>query len=507
MPPNGMGISCVDVRPAMGTFMIKSIKKLTKHSMVYGVGHILSRSIGFLLLPIHTNCLKADLYGVASLLFSALAIFNVVFSYGMDAAFLRFFILEESRTGRQRIFSTIFWMILATGTVFSLGMLSFPRWFSMVIFDSPQYSTLIRYASCILWADALALIPFLVLRCEEKSGQFVFFKSLNIVLNLGLNALFLIAWHQKLEGVFLANLIASTVTLMFLMPIVFRWLRLSVDFSMLSELMRFGLPYVPSALALVFMDQISRFFLFRMASPEAAGVFSASYKIGMFMSILVAAFRFAWHPFFLSTLKQKDAPQIFARVLTYFSAVMAFFLLAISFFTREIVGFRFAGVSLFGKGYESGIGIVPIVLLAYAFYGIYINQVVGVYVKKKSVYLTYSTAIGALAAVIANALLIPPFGIMGAAWASLLGYASMAMSKYFFNQILYPIPYEIKRLFLLSVLSAVIFVLGYCVLAGHSAFLRLLVLAAWFPLLWISGFMTSGEKDTLLRFVKTRFAR
>jgi O-antigen/teichoic acid export membrane protein len=183
---------------------------------------------------------------------------------------------------------------------------------------------------------------------------------------------------------------------------------------------------------------------------------------------------------------------------------MAVFLLAISFFTREIVQFRLAGVSLFGKGYESGVGIVPIILLAYVFYGIYVNQVIGVYLKKKTAYLTYSTVIGAVVAVIGNALLIPPFGITGAAWASALGYAAMAMAKYHFNQKLYPIPNEKKRLFILTLISAVIFVLGYYMLAGHSAFLRLLVLAAWFPLLWISGFLTKGEKDTFIRWFKRR---
>ena len=181
--------------------MFHNIKRLTQHSLVYGIGHIVSRFIGFLLLPIHTNYLLTDEYGTAALLFSSLAILNIVFTYGMDVAFLRFFILEENKEGKKHIFSTVFWTILCTGICFSSVLVLIPEPFSILIFRSAQYTKLIQLAGGILLADALALIPFLVLRSEEKSIQFVIIKFINIILNLSLNILFVIRLNQGVADV------------------------------------------------------------------------------------------------------------------------------------------------------------------------------------------------------------------------------------------------------------------------------------------------------------------
>ena len=162
--------------------MLKSIKRLTRHSLVYGIGHILSRFLGFLLLPIHTHYLQPDVYAIAALLFSSLAILNIFFSYGMDVAFMRYFVLAEEREEKQRLFSTAFWMILCTGLVFALLLIVSPEFYSNLIFRTPNYPKLIQMAAGILFADALVLLPFLVLRAEEKSTQFIVFRSFNIVI-------------------------------------------------------------------------------------------------------------------------------------------------------------------------------------------------------------------------------------------------------------------------------------------------------------------------------------
>jgi len=479
--------------------MLKNIKSLTKQSAVYGVGHILSRSVGFLLLPIHTRFLQPVDYGIVSLLFSSLAILNVVFTYGMDAAFLRFFVLGEAKVEKQRVFSTANWMIFCTGVLFSAILFFNPSFFSRLIFMESGYTRLVRMASGIVFADALSLLPFLVLRGEEKAVQFVLLKAVNILVTVGLNVLFVVVLKKGVEGVFMSNLIASVCTVLTVFPIFIRWFRLRFKRDILNELLRFGLPYIPAGLAMVIMDQISRFFLDRMLGREANAIFSASYKLGMFMSLVVAAFRFAWHPFFLSTSKKNNAPEIFARVLTYFTFVTGILFLLVSGWIHEIMAFRIFGLQIVGRNFENGAPIVPVVLISYIAYGFYIHFMVGIYLKKKTHYLPFVTGAGALVSIGANAILIPLLGIMGAAWATFLGYATMAIALYVSTRSLYPIPYEWMRIAKLILLFGLMFLLFSVV---HSPWLKLGMLLASPAVLGIAGFLNEQEKGFLRRAIR-----
>lgn len=477
--------------------MKTALKKLSQHTAVYGIGHILTRSIGFLLLPIHTNYILPDAFGVASLLFSSLAIMNVIFSYGMDTAFLRYFVLSDSKEEKRAVFSTAFSMIFITGGLFAACLLLFPETFSQWIFRSGEYTTLIRLAAGILYADALALLPFLVLRGEEKPVAFASLKFINVILNFSLNILLIIVLKKGIFGIFLSNLLASLATLIILLPVLIHWFRFRFSSSLLKQLLQFGLPYVPSGLAVIIMDQIGRFFLDRMDGQAATGIFSASYKLGMFMALIVAAFRFAWHPFFLSTSKQADAEKIFARVFTYFLAITGVLFLFISLFIDQIIRIRIFGFQIYGEAFISGKGIVPIILLAYIAYGAYVNFIVGVYLKKKTQVLPFITGVGALVSILINAFGIPIWGMNAAAWATFFAYFSMAVSLYFVSKNLYRIHYEWKRIFTLCIVIGGLYGIGQAI--GIPA-LRLLIFPALPVSLWALRFWHEDEKRLFSRF-------
>jgi len=481
--------------------MLSSIKRLTRHSAVYGIGHILSRAIGFLLLPIHTNFIDPEQYGVAALLFSSLAIFTVFFSYGMDVAFLRYFVLADTREEKRLIFSTALISLFFSGIIFSGLIFLFPGLFSKIIFTSKNFTLLIRLGAGILFADTLSLIPFLVLRGEERSKHFVFVKLANILLNVGLNVVFVVVLKAGVRGIFISNVIASVTTLIILLPVISEFFENKFDFSVLKHLLNFGLPYIPSGIAVLVMDQIGRFFLDRMTGKSAAGIFSANCKLGMFMALLVAAFRFAWHPFFLKTAKeQKDAPQIFARVLTYFLAVTMLFFLLITFSLNEIVSFHIGNITLFGKGFTKGSSIVPFILLAYVFYGLYVNFMIGIYLKKKRRYLIFITSAGALTGVLMNTVLVPVMNITGAALATLSAYAVMAGIIFFVNRKLYPIPYESWRICKILFTTIIVYTAGKIFFVKQGMGLLVLIL---FPLfLFITGFLTKGEKAAINSLLK-----
>ena len=488
-----------------------SLKRLVKHSAIYGIGHIVTRSLGFLLLPLYTNCFPRDEFGVAAIMFAYLAIMTLLYTYGLDAAFLRYYILEEDKNNRKQIFSTAFFTVLTTSIIFS-GILFFASGrISELVFSQDVHALgldlnmLIRCSSAILAFDALAFLPFLVLRAEERSKPFVFFKFINVLVNILLNIWFIGIQKLGVEGIFYANVGSSGFTFLILLPIVFKNLTLKYSKLALKDLMAFGLPYIPSTLSVVLMDTIDRVILEKFVELELVGLYNAGAKLGMFMALFVAAFRFAWHPFFLATSKQDNAKQVFARVFTYVILACSGVYLILSFFIDNIVRFSILGFTIFGKEYWDSTGVVPVIMLAYIFYAAYLNFLIGIYLEKKTMYLPFITIAGMVANVTANFLLIPVIGILGAAWARPIAYIVMSIAIFIIAQRLYPIRYEYGRIAKLVVATAAIFVLGTLPTFSYLILYKLGILLLYVIVLGIVGFFDSAEKlklrQAIARFV------
>lgn len=480
-----------------GGIMFSSIKRLTKHSLVYGVGHILARFVGFLLLPLYTNKLPTTEFGVAAVVFSYLAVLTIVYTYGLDAAFLRYYILNDNPEEKRKIFSTAFWAIFTIAILFSVLIYFSSVTISRVILSTNQYAHIFKLTSFILLFDALAVLPFLYLRALEKSVIYTSLKFINVVITVSLNLLFIVKMGKGVEGIFLANAWASGITFFLVSPILLKQIRLEFSKIHYFELLRFGLPYLPSTMAVVLLDLVDRFILEKLAGLDVTGLYNAGYKLGMFMALFVTAFRFAWHPFFLSTSRQENAREIFSRVLTYFTTIGAAIFLVISLFIDQIVRFEIFGFTLFGTDYWASTKVVPVILLAYLTYGIYVNFVVGIHLEKKTQYLPFVTGSGTAVNVLANFILIPKFGMMGAAYATLLGYGVMAILLYILVQRIYAIPYEFPRLLKLAGVVMVLFYLGYYFQWSQVIVFKLLVILSFPVLLLITGFFDKNELEKL----------
>ncbi len=487
--------------------MLSSFKRLTKHSAVYGLGHIITRVVNFLLLPLYTNKLPTDEYGVSAVVFTYLALMTIVYTYGIDAAFLRFFILSDDKIQRRKIFSTAFWAVLiVAGSLTGIIYLKAAT-ISNLIISEGEFPQLFRLGCWILLFDALAFLPFLFLRAEEKSVYFIVIKFVNVLINVGMNIWYIVYLQKGVEGIFLANAWASAITFFLLLPILFRQISFVFIWSALVELLKFGLPYLPSTLAVVLMQTFDRFILEKMAGLEVTGLYSAGYKLGIFMNLYVMAFRFAWHPFFLSTSKQENAKEIFSKILTYFTLLAAGIFLFISFFIDEIIRFRIFGLTIFGSAYWESTKVVPVILLAYLIYGMYVNFVVGIYIEKKTKYLPLISGAGAVVNIITNILLIPIFGMMGAAYASLMGFLVMAVMLYFFAQKFYTIPYEFGRLIKLALVVVALFSVGYYVKGSWMIFTKSLLVLGFPVILFLTGFFERRELDSIKKMVRSKFGK
>ncbi len=486
----------------MGTF--DDLRRLTKHSAIYGVGHILSRGIGFLLLPLYTNLLSTAEYGIVALIFTFLAFANILFLYGLDSAFLRFYAVEEVGSGKKRVLSTTMLMAAFSSLILFLLFYLFAETLSRLVLGQPGMAVLLKMAAGILLFDTISTFPYLLLRLEERSGGFIAYRFINIFVTLALNILLVAHLRMGVRGVFLSNLIASGFTMVILLPIIWSRIAPSLSTGLAKELLKFGLPFIPAGLASMTMELIDRYMLKAMKGLEVVGIYNAGYKLGLMMLLVVMAFKFAWQPFFLNLGREESrAKRSFAATLVYFLLVTSFLLLAVSFVVDDLVRLDVFGVTIFGSSFWSGTQVVPVVLLAYIMMGVYLIFLPGIYLRKKTHFVPLFTGAGAVTNILGNLLLIPRWGMMGAAWATFLGYTTMALILYVTVQRFYPIRYQFGRVLKLAMVVIVVFVVGKGI--GPFLTLRLLLLVVAFPIgLVLTGVISRDEWQGLGRILGRR---
>lgn len=478
--------------------MFAELKRLSKHISIYGLSNILSRSLSFLLLPIHTNLLDSTFqYGEAVILFAYLGIVNVIILHGMDTAFIRFYLLKETGFTKKNVFTTSFLSITAVSFTLSIVVLVNAGSISTMLFGSSANAQIIKWTAGILLLDALARLPMLVLRAEERSFSFLLFSAFNVVISVLMNIV--LVKSRGVEGIFIANFIASGAMLILLSPISVNRFTKNLSSKIYTGLAKFGLPYILPGLFVICMDLIDRFFLKFFYGESVVGIYGAAYKLAMVMALAVGAFRFAWHPFFLSIADKETARTVFSRVLSYYLLASGWIYLAITFFVRDIVSvpIPFVGGFLIAREYQEGVNLVPVIMLAYLIYGVYVNFIVGIYIKKKSKHLLYITGIAASTNIVLNYLLIPEYGMMGAAVATVCAYAVMTLILFVVTRKFYPVDYEYKRLLHICIVAALLFILQSFLPEGGSLISKSALLISYPFILLISGFFTSDEIHVL----------
>ncbi|HSL90563.1 MAG TPA: oligosaccharide flippase family protein [Ignavibacteriaceae bacterium] len=432
--------------------MFDKLKELTKDTAIYGISTMIGRFLNFILVPFYTNIFSPGDYGIVILVYSYIAILNIFFIYGMDAAFLKYAAFKDIGDDKDN-FSTPYISVFITSVFFS-GLLiilnnSITEWIGVPL----NYSSIIILSSVIIFVDANAVIPFLKLRLEREAKQFAAIKVLNILLNILLNVVLIVGMGWGIEAIFISNLTASLLSLVLVSPTIIRFFKLSFHKVLFNRLLKFGLPYLPAGIAIMLVQVVDVPILERLTDLDTVGIYKANYKLGIFMMLFVNMFQYAWQPFFLQNAKEENAKQMFSKVMTYFSIVGFTMLIILSLFIDDIVKINFGGFSIIGAQYWRGLEIVPIILLGYLFNGFYVVFSAGIYIEEKSIYAPIVAGAGAVTNIVSNLLLIPAFGIMGAAFATLISYGVMALGYFLVTQKYYKIDYDFSRLIKLFVLA------------------------------------------------------
>lgn len=442
---------------------MSALKVLFKQTFIYGLATVLPRMLSFLLVPLYTTdgvLNSVAEYGEISVIFSYFVLFNVVLAYGMETAFFRFFNKENKE---QVIGTTTISLIVSSFGFFILAFLFKNQIASFIDID-------VKYISLVIWIlllDALVIIPFAWLRATEQPKRYAIIKILNVVINLGLNLFFLLALEDlasqnaifdsiyksdfQISYIFIANLIASGVTLLLVMSF-YNKIKYVFNAQLWKKMLRYAYPVLIAGLAFSINETFDRVLLKELLPPNIAeteiGMYSACYKIAVFMTLFVTAYRLGIEPYFFSHSNAKNPQKNYAKILEFFVAlgsVIFLFVVVFADFLKPYI--------VRSEDYWEAMWIVPIILLANFCLGIYHNLSVWYKITDRTKFGAYISVFGAIITLAINIFFIKTYSYKASAIATLLAYASMAVLSYYFGRKYYPIPYNMEKIGLYLIVS------------------------------------------------------
>lgn len=449
---------------------MSKLKELFSDTLIYGISSVVARFINYLLVPLYTDVFETDEYEIVVTAFVGIAFLNVIFTMGMESAYLRY---GKDRDSSKDYFKTIqLFLFSVSAILFALLWLLYPVTGAQLSLENDSSLYLLMLG--ILAFDALSIVPFAELRLIRKSVLFAVIKTGNVLVNVTLNVYLIIYLNYGVEAVFISNFVASALTFVATTIATMPLLKGSFVRSHLNTALKFGLPFLPAGIAHVINEGIDRFFLKAMdpstvealygpeyTADNIVGIYGACYKIGVFMLLFIQMFRMAWQPFFMRHSEDEKAPELFASVFKYFNVAAGIIFMGIALFVQEIVAFRipFVDLTFIGEKYWLGLQIAPVILMAYWFQGMYMNFSAGIFITEQTKRLPQITIIGAAVTIVGNIILIPHLGMMGSAWATLASYATMAALLYWYSNKVYKVPYSLLRAIFIILISASVIII------------------------------------------------
>ncbi len=482
------------------------VKTLFSHSLYYGIGLFLNRSLSVLLLPLYTDYFSTQELGVYSLIFSLWIFLNILYMFGTETSFLKFFIDAKDHTEKGSIYCTTLTMISVTSAVFS-AILYFASGSiaELIQFDNiPQASFLIKILALLIFFDALSRYPLLLLRANLKAKTYAVITAVSLVINLTLNLILIMSYGYGIEAIFYAYTASVIFTLTAGLIVTREYLTPKVSAQLMKQLVSYGNKFIYIGIFVILISQSDRYFLKYFFDESLVGIYSANYRLASVMTLAIASFKFAWTPYFLNLGENPESKKVIANVFTYFVFIALSIFLFFSFFTAPLAQINFFGIHILAPEYWPGLGILPLILGAYFFLGLADNLNAAPFLKNKTSLLLFASAIAFALNVILNFTLTPSYGIFGASWAILITYIIQFITLYIISQRIFPVAYPVGKLIAMFLLTIVFFTGGMLVhsLEDISTKYILLILASLF-LVYLSTLQLTGLID--LRKLATLF--
>lgn len=479
--------------------MLATIKRLFKHSAVYGLGSVLNSLIGFILLPLYTRYLTPADYGISSLLVVTSSVAVIFAQWGIGSAIFR----EVIYHGRDEseVESTALYFLIGEALLFFGALILLSNQISNLIFgpDSQAYLLRLTFLSGFL---QMVLVVFMArLRIREQSSLYSVISVSRFVVGTGFNIYFVAVLELGVTGLVMATLATTALFSVICLAIMIRHLKITFSFPILRSMLRFSAPLVPGNLASLVMTSADRYFLQHYSTTAEVGLYSLGYKIGLVMNILVQAVQLAWPAQMFEIMKEPDAERKFSRILTIYIAGLGFISLGFSVLARELL------VVMTTPEFYSASTVIPLILLSYLFYGVRFMTNMGLVKENK---LQYASMVIIGTAVInlgLNYWLIPRYGMLGAAWATFISYGILLIAHMLVNSRFWPISYEYLRIAKAALVWVVVYFASLQITTIDVIFrigLKLLLLASYPILLLGLGFFKQEELSGLRQILITQ---
>jgi len=436
-----------------------SLKRFAKDTAIYGIATVLPRVINILLLRLFTDEMKTAQFSDATYFWIFASFFNVILTYGMETAFFRFF---TKLNKDKKVINTAFTSILISSFIFLSIILLFRNNIAGILDFNVKYFTIMVWVTIL---DTLIVIPYAFLRVTNRPVRFAFYKISNIFLyviaiifffkllpyltnyNSNFGAFF--QNNNNAVYIFYSTLFASAMTFLLFLPVIKKF-KLSIDKNIWFKMLKYGLPIMIAGIAYIINENLDKYLLRRMISPDVMGAYAATYKIGVFMTLYITAFRLGAEPFFFSHSKEHDAKQKYAKILLWFTIVGSVFYVFIVSYMDLISSFFIRKPEYFIT-----ISIVPIILIANLMLGIYYNLTIWYKLTDRTKFGMYLSILGAIITITINIVLIPIYGFMASAWATLIAYSTMTVVSYLLGRKYYKVPYNLGKIIFYLVLSSI----------------------------------------------------
>ena len=451
------------------------IKSLAKDTAIYGMSSIIGRFLNWCLVPMYTTLFDSTEYGIVTYIYSITALLLIILTYGMETGFFRF-ANHEDWNNPGMVYSTSMTSIGVTSTIFMVLSCLFCVQLSNLA-ECPGHPSYIWMMAIAVGVDAYTAIPFSYIRFKKRPVRFATLKLINIGLNIGLNLFFLILcpWLNKVAPgsvdmfynpdfgigyIFLSNMISSLVTLLMLYPEITSetW---AFNGELLKRMLRYSFPLLILGIAGVMNQSIDKIIYPWLVTDHAQamadlGIYGANYKIAIVMVMFIQAFRFAYEPFIFANNKEADG----ARKTEAYSEAMKFFIIFALFIFMGVMFYIDILKYFISPAYFSGLKVVPIIMIAELFFGIFFNLSVWYKLTDKTIWGTWFSLGGLAVTLLLNIILVPRMGYMGCAWAAFFCYATMMVASYFTGRKRFPIPYQIGRITSYVIIAAALYGLG-----------------------------------------------
>ena len=487
--------------------MTPSIKKesklLAKHSLIYAIGNAMNRVVALLLLPVYTRFLTPYDYGIKELVGLSTDIISVLLATTISGAIYRFYFEYEDEKNKNEVISSAVIALACIGSI-ALGVLYLnTRFFAELILDSSDLSHFFTISFTSMWFQSLNNIGYNYLRANKKSFQFITLSFIKMILVIGLNIYLICFMKIGVLGILVSTLVgAIAMFLLLVVPMVFK-IKLRFSKSKIKEMAVFGLPLIPAQFGAFIVHLSDRFFIKEYCSIAEAGLYSLGYRFGAIPgNFLSDPFNQVYQPRRFELYKQENSEHFFGQIFTYFLYFMAFAGLGASVLTYDILRI------IADEKFWSASKIVPIIVLATTIFSFHYHLNFGILITKKTKYLAYINFSNAFVVMALNFLLIPRYGIYGAAIATLIAFVYKVALTYYFSNRYYSIHFEFIRIFKILLVAAILFSVS-SVLSIKSAYTSFVVKSAFimfYPfILYVIGFYTQNEINKVHDYLSPKF--